>query len=218
MPGTAFVAPIRSPRPTLTPLPLCRRADAGRHAMQNPHRHALPGLVAKTDDKSGPKPQRAVLAPLDGRVHGISHQAKCALTEFELKGVGGADPQWNNKHATQSLDRRDHRAAGRLGRGLAREPGAAVDCGAVRAAGGSRAWTACGSSRGAGEFSFGEDQGCTEDGRQEGPPVRHDRRPTGGADDRATAHRSRRSTRPAMQSDDAGRRASACRPSPASVW
>ncbi len=31
---------------------------------------------------------------------GVSHQAQCALNEFELKGVGGADPQWNNKHAT----------------------------------------------------------------------------------------------------------------------
>ena len=32
--------------------------------------------------------------------NGVSHQAQCALTEFELKGVGGADPQWNNKHGT----------------------------------------------------------------------------------------------------------------------
>ena len=31
---------------------------------------------------------------------GVSHQAQCALTEFELKGVGPADPQWNNKHGT----------------------------------------------------------------------------------------------------------------------
>lgn len=28
---------------------------------------------------------------------GVSHQAQCELTEFELKGVGPADPQWNNK-------------------------------------------------------------------------------------------------------------------------
>ena len=26
-----------------------------------------------------------------------AHQTRCALTEFELKGVGGAAPQWNNK-------------------------------------------------------------------------------------------------------------------------
>ena len=28
---------------------------------------------------------------------GVSHQAQCALTRFELKGVGPADPQWNDK-------------------------------------------------------------------------------------------------------------------------
>lgn len=28
---------------------------------------------------------------------GVSHQQKCELSEFELKGVGPADPQWNNK-------------------------------------------------------------------------------------------------------------------------
>jgi hypothetical protein len=28
---------------------------------------------------------------------GVSHQTRCALTKFELKGVGGAAPQWNNK-------------------------------------------------------------------------------------------------------------------------
>ena len=28
---------------------------------------------------------------------GVSHQAQCALSAWELKGVGGADPQWNDK-------------------------------------------------------------------------------------------------------------------------
>jgi hypothetical protein len=28
---------------------------------------------------------------------GISHFTEAELTEFEFKGVGGADPQWNNK-------------------------------------------------------------------------------------------------------------------------
>jgi hypothetical protein len=28
---------------------------------------------------------------------GVSHQIQCTLTEFKLKGVGGAAPQWNNK-------------------------------------------------------------------------------------------------------------------------
>jgi hypothetical protein len=28
---------------------------------------------------------------------GVSHQTRCALENFEFKGVGDADPQWNNK-------------------------------------------------------------------------------------------------------------------------
>jgi len=32
----------------------------------------------------------------DGR--GISHQSACRLTAFELRGVGAAAPQWNNRH------------------------------------------------------------------------------------------------------------------------
>ena len=30
---------------------------------------------------------------------GVSHQVRCALDEWELKGVGPADPQWNNEQA-----------------------------------------------------------------------------------------------------------------------
>ena len=33
---------------------------------------------------------------------GVSHQTQCALTRFELKGIGNAAPQWNNKHETVS--------------------------------------------------------------------------------------------------------------------
>jgi hypothetical protein len=29
--------------------------------------------------------------------HGVSHQTKCELTEWEAKGVGDAAPQWNDK-------------------------------------------------------------------------------------------------------------------------
>ncbi len=28
--------------------------------------------------------------------HGVSHHARCELTQWELKGVGGAAPQWND--------------------------------------------------------------------------------------------------------------------------
>ena len=31
--------------------------------------------------------------------NGVSHQTRCALTDFELKGVGPAAPQWNNHQA-----------------------------------------------------------------------------------------------------------------------
>jgi len=48
-------------------------------------------------DQSGPKP-RIPYWHLWTDADGISHQQRCALTEFELKGVGGAAPQWNNKH------------------------------------------------------------------------------------------------------------------------
>ena len=98
---------------------------------------------------------------------GVSHQTRCMLTRYELHGVGDAAPQWNDKQTTVGRDRRVHRPAGRLGRGLAREPGAAVDRRAVRPVGGSRAWDGTRIEQSAGEFSFGEDQGCTSaDGRR----------------------------------------------------
>ncbi len=31
--------------------------------------------------------------------HSVSHQQRCELTNFDLKGVGPADPQWNDKQA-----------------------------------------------------------------------------------------------------------------------
>jgi hypothetical protein len=34
--------------------------------------------------------------------NGVSHQTQCSLSQFELKGVGNAAPQWNNKHETVS--------------------------------------------------------------------------------------------------------------------
>ena len=30
---------------------------------------------------------------------GISHQSKCALTDYKLHGIGNAAPQWNDKQA-----------------------------------------------------------------------------------------------------------------------
>ena len=48
------------------------------------------------NEKTGARPEIAYWHLwTDG--DGVSHQTRCALTEFELKGVGGAAPQWNNK-------------------------------------------------------------------------------------------------------------------------
>ena len=48
------------------------------------------------NEKTGARPEIAYWHLwTDG--DGVSHQTLCALTEFELKGVGGAAPQWNNK-------------------------------------------------------------------------------------------------------------------------
>jgi hypothetical protein len=99
--------------------------------------------------------------------HGISHQAPCALTSFELKGVGGADPQWNNRHATHSStvvvtvqpvgwvgDWHENPAPQWIvvlsGRWW------------IESMDGTRV------EQGPGEFSFGEDQGCTETGGKKG--------------------------------------------------
>ncbi len=77
------------------------------------------------------------------------------------------------------------------------------------AAGGSRAWTAPASSRAPGEFSFGEDQGCTRTQGPQGPPLRHDRRRAGRADDGAAARAARAAALPhrrdAALADGAGR-------------
>ncbi len=50
-------------------------------------------------EKTGPKPS-VPYWHLWVDVHGVSHQAPCALDDFVLKGVGAADPQWNNRHDT----------------------------------------------------------------------------------------------------------------------
>jgi hypothetical protein len=45
---------------------------------------------------SGPKP-RIGYWHIWTDEQGVSHQTRCELTEWELKGVGNAAPQWNNK-------------------------------------------------------------------------------------------------------------------------
>ena len=94
----AFVAdPLASSHPYAVQ-PRCR----GRSASCRTPSDMLAKLTGKDDDKSGPKPSIPYWH-LWTDEKGVSHQAQCALTEFELKGVGGADPQWNNKHETLIL-------------------------------------------------------------------------------------------------------------------
>jgi len=68
--------------------------------MQNPI-ESLAKLGGNDAGKTGRKPS-IPYAHLWTDANGVSHQAQCMLTDFELKGVGSADPQWNNKHGTCS--------------------------------------------------------------------------------------------------------------------
>lgn len=45
---------------------------------------------------AGPKPT-VPYTHLYVDAQGVSHQSQCALTRYELKAVGPADPQWNDK-------------------------------------------------------------------------------------------------------------------------
>jgi len=94
-------------------------------------------------------------------LQGVSHQQRCTLSAFALKGVGGAEPQWNNKQQTVSStvvftvqpvgwvgDWHENPAPQWIvvlsGRWW------------IESMDGTRI------EQGPGEFSLGEDQGCTE--------------------------------------------------------
>lgn len=69
--------------------------------MSNPIAMMASGIAAAGkpgDGRSGAKPQ-VPYWHLWTNGQGVSHQQQCFLTSFELKGIGGAAPQWNNKHA-----------------------------------------------------------------------------------------------------------------------
>ena len=115
--------------------------------------------------KTGPKP-RVPYWHLWTDENGISHQAECALAEFTLKGVGGADPQWNDKQDTlSSTVVFTVQPVGWVGE-WHENPAPqwiVVLSGRwwIESMDGTRI------EQGPGEFSFGEDQGCTEtDGRK----------------------------------------------------
>ncbi len=97
---------------------------------------------------------------------GISHQTRCTLAAFDLKGVGDAAPQWNDHQAradaTVVFTVQPVGWVGEWHENPAPE-WIVVISGRwwVEAMDGTRI------EQGPGEFSFGEDQGCTEtDGRK----------------------------------------------------
>lgn len=101
---------------------------------------------------------------------GVSHQRRCQLTAFELKGVGGADPQWNDRQprgeATTVFTVQPVGWVGDWHENPA--PQWIVPLSGrwwVEAMDGTRV------EMGPGELSFGEDQGCTP-----GPDGRHGHR------------------------------------------
>ena len=69
--------------------------------MRSPSEILFPLAGNQPDAKSGGRP-RVPYWHLWTDEQGISHQQRCALSEWELKGVGGADPQWNDKQETVS--------------------------------------------------------------------------------------------------------------------
>ena len=103
-------------------------------------------------DASGPKP-RIPYWHLWTDSDGVSHQQQCTLTAFDLKGVGNAAPQWNDKQDGWVGDWHENPAPQWIvvlsGRWW------------IESMDGTRI------EQGTGEFSFGEDQGCTEqDGKK----------------------------------------------------
>ena len=98
--------------------------------------------------------------------NGVSRQAQCALTNYELKGVGPADPQWNDKmkrgEATVVFTVQPVGWVGDWHENPAPQ-WIIVLSGRwfIESMDGTRI------EQGPGEFSFGEDQGCREtDGRK----------------------------------------------------
>jgi hypothetical protein len=97
---------------------------------------------------------------------GVSHQRQCRLTDYHLKGVGPADPQWNDEQGTSSSTVVfTVQPVGWVGE-WHENPAPqwiVVLSGRwfIESMDGTRV------EQGPGEFSFGEDQGCAEvDGKK----------------------------------------------------
>ncbi len=116
-------------------------------------------------DNAGPKPS-VPYWHLWKDEHGVSHQTQCALTSYTLKRVGNAAPQWNNEQARcQATPVFTVQPVGWVGE-WHENPAPqwiVVLSGRwwIESMDGTRI------EQGPGEFSFGEDQGCTQhDGKR----------------------------------------------------
>jgi hypothetical protein len=147
--------------------PLYKAPNGRREIPMQSQNKILSSLTAEQPDtKSGRSPE-VPYWHLWTDEQGISHQQRCALSTFALKGVGGAEPQWNDKQQTASStvvftvqpvgwvgDWHENPAPQWIvvlsGRWW------------IESMDGKRI------EQGPGEFSFGEDQGCTETNGRKG--------------------------------------------------
>jgi hypothetical protein len=115
---------------------------------------------------AGPRP-RVPYWHLWVDVNGVSHQNRCELTNYHLKRVGPADPQWNNEQGTHSSTVVfTSQPVGWIGE-WHENPAPqwiVVLSGRwfIESMDGTRV------EQGPGEFSFGEDQGCGEKDNKKG--------------------------------------------------
>ncbi len=110
---------------------------------------------------SGPKP-RIGYWHIWTDDQGVSHQTRCELTEWELKGVGNAAPQWNNKQVrSEATTVFTVQPVGWVGEWHENPaPQWIIPISGrwwVESMDGTRV------EMGPGEFSLGEDQNCTQD-------------------------------------------------------
>ena len=116
-------------------------------------------------DASGPKPA-VPYWHLWTDDNGVSHQTQCTLTNWELHGIGNAAPQWNDKQArSDATVVFTVQPVGWVG-DWHENPAlqwivVLSGCWWIESMDGTRI------EQGPGEFSLGEDQGCTEaDGKK----------------------------------------------------
>ena len=97
---------------------------------------------------------------------GVSHQQRCELTNFELKGVGPADPQWNDKQPRgEATTVFTVQPVGWVGDW--HENPAPQWIVVLKGRWWIESMDGIRIEQGPGEFSFGEDHGCVErDGRR----------------------------------------------------